>query len=88
MGKSIYSTMGYDDSGADRKSSNINNMFKPMCEADYNYEYPIKALWYGAIELDLRLMRTDEMPDNGIIYYCAKNGAIYIEGEPNFEIIK
>lgn len=58
-----------------------------MCEEDYGYEYPIKALMYGSIEIDVRKMRKDEMPEDGITYYCAINGTIYKEGEKDFQIL-
>lgn len=54
---------------------------KPKCEADYGYEYPIDAMVYGE-KIKVRLMRKDEMPDNGIDYYCAPNATIYHVGEP------
>jgi len=58
-----------------------------MREIDYNYEYPLNALRYNEIEIRVRKMRTDEMPEDGITYYCEVNGSIYWEGEPDFKII-
>lgn len=61
---------------------------KTMKEKDYNYEYPIKARRYDQWDIDVRLMRKDEMPDDGITYYCDQDAGIYVEGEKDFEIIK
>lgn len=58
-----------------------------MREIDYNYEYPIKAIRYKDWEINVRKMRKDEMPDNGVTYYVEQNGAIYQEGEKDFELI-
>lgn len=57
-----------------------------MSEKDYGYEYPIKAKYYD-MEINVRQMRKDEMPDNGITYYCGENSSIYVEGEKNFELL-
>jgi hypothetical protein len=54
-------------------------------EKDYGHEYPIKAFRYNW-EINVRKMRKDEMPDDGINYYCEENGTIYIEGEKNFRL--
>lgn len=58
-----------------------------MNEKDYNYEYPIKAIRHGEWEIKVRKMRQDEMPDNGITYYCDENATIYHEGEEDFELL-
>ena len=58
-----------------------------MKEAEYKYSYPIKAIKYGEIEINVRKMRPDEMPDNGITYYCDENATIYAEGEKDFELL-
>lgn len=60
-----------------------------MNEKDYGYEYPIKALRYKEIEVNVREMRKDEMPDDSahITYYCDENATIYEAGEKDFEII-
>ena len=58
-----------------------------MREKDYGYEYPIKARRYNQWNIDVRLMRKDEMPDDGITYYCDQDGQIYTSGEKDFEII-
>jgi hypothetical protein len=58
-------------------------------EADYGYEYPIEAMVSGE-KIKVRKMKKEEMPDDGITYYCAENSTIYYEGEPhpgNFKII-
>ena len=56
-------------------------------EIDYNYKYPLNALRYNKIEIQVRKMRIDEMPEDGITYYCEVNGTIYAEGEPDFKIV-
>lgn len=56
-------------------------------EIDYGYEYPIRAMRWGDIELNVRQMRKDEMPDNGITYYCDQDGTIYQEGDKDFELL-
>lgn len=58
-----------------------------MREKDYGYSYPIKAIRFKDWEINVRKMRKDEMPDNGITYYCEENGTIYKEGEDNFQLI-
>ena len=58
-----------------------------MREIDYKYEYPLKARLYGEIEINVRKMRQDEMPEDGIIYYCNIDGTIYNEGETDFELL-
>lgn len=63
-------------------------MNKPKREEDYGYDYPIKAMRYNEWEIDVRKMRKDEMPDDGITYYCERNGTIYRDGEDNFKLIK
>ena len=57
-------------------------------EEDYGYEYPLKALRFGEIEIDVREMRKDEMPEEfrHITFYCEINGTIYEEGEEDFEL--
>jgi len=57
-------------------------------EKDYNYDYPIRAIRHGEWEIKVRQMRKDEMPDDGITYYCEKDGTIYDENEKDFELIK
>jgi hypothetical protein len=57
-----------------------------MLEKEYGYEYPIKAK-YNGWDFKVRLMRKDEMPDDGEIYYCGEDGTIYKEGEPDFEVL-
>ena len=59
----------------------------PMKEIDYGYEYPIKAMRYNEWEIDVRKMRPDEMPDDGITYYCDVNSTIYHEGEKDFKLL-
>jgi len=59
----------------------------PMREEDYGYSYPIKAVRYKNWEIDVRKMRKDEMPDDGITYYVEENGTIYVEGEKGFKIL-
>lgn len=56
-----------------------------MREKDYGYDYPIKAKTHG-FEIDVRMMRKDEMPDDGITYYCDEDGTIYHEGEKDFKL--
>lgn len=56
-----------------------------MREIDFGYEYPIKARYFGE-DIDVRLMRKDEMPDDGETYYCEVNGSIYRQGEQNFKL--
>lgn len=58
-----------------------------MREIDYNYEYPIKALRFGKIELNLRKMRKDEIPDDGTTYYVEQDGSIYAEDEENLKLL-
>lgn len=58
-----------------------------MREADYGYEYPIKAQREEGWEINVRLMRKDEMPDDGETYYCDKDASIYRLGEPDFKLI-
>jgi hypothetical protein len=58
-----------------------------MREKDFGYEYPIRARRYDC-EINVRRMRKDEMPEDGITYYCEQDGSIYSDGEPNFEIIE
>jgi len=60
---------------------------KPKRERDYGYEYPIKAKRYDDWEINVRKMKKDEMPDDGITYYCEKNGTIYHEGEEDFKLL-
>lgn len=57
-----------------------------MREAEYGYEYPIKAKHNGW-DLKVRLMRKDEMPDDGEVYYCGEDASIYRKDEEDFEII-
>lgn len=59
----------------------------PLEECDYGYDYPIKAVRFGDMYLDVRKMREDEMIKNGKTYYCEVNGIIYEEGEEDFEIL-
>lgn len=61
-----------------------------MREKDYGYQYPIKALRFEKIELDVREMRKDEMPEAEYLntFYCDIDGTIYQQGEEDFEIIK
>lgn len=59
---------------------------KYMKEIEYGYEYPLKARYYGE-EINVRQMRKDEMPDDGITYYCGENSSIYTVGEKNFELL-
>ncbi len=60
-----------------------------MREVEYGYEYPLKALRYGEIELDVREMRKDEMPEAEYLntFYCDVDGTIYQKGERYFELI-
>lgn len=57
-----------------------------MREADYGYEYPIKAKYHGE-EINVRIMRKDEMPEDGITYYCALNSMIFTEDEKYFNLL-
>ena len=59
-----------------------------MREIEHGYEYPIKAVRFGEIELNVREMRKDEMPDSDSLntFYCDIDGGIYQKGEPDFEI--
>lgn len=50
-------------------------------------EYPLRALIYGEIEIMVREMRKDEMPDDGNTYYCQEGGQIYYDGEADFELL-
>lgn len=59
-----------------------------MREIEFSYEYPIKARRFNDFDVDVRLMRKDEMPDDGKTYYCDVDGTIYMQGEPDFELIK
>lgn len=59
---------------------------KILREEDYGYEYPIKAIRYKEWEINVRKMREDEMPIDGCVYYCDKNGTTYKEGEDDFEL--
>jgi len=63
-------------------------MNKILKEEDYKYEYPIRAIRYNEWEINVRKMRKDEMPDNGITYYVEKNGTIYSENEEDFNLFK
>lgn len=57
-----------------------------MREIDYGYEYPLKAVrcnW----EINVRKMREDEMPDDGVTYYCEQNGTIYKEEDKDFQLL-
>ncbi len=58
-----------------------------MREKDYGYEYPIRAIRYNDWEINVRKMREDEMPDDGITYYVEENGTIYVEGEKDFKLL-
>ena len=58
-----------------------------MREKDYGYEYPIKAIRYEALEINVRKMRDDELLPNSGIWYCEVNGTMYKDGEKNFRII-
>jgi len=58
-----------------------------MREIDYNYEYLLEAVRFGRKHIWVRKMRTDEMPDNGLTYYCEVDGSIYQEGEDNFKLV-
>jgi len=58
-----------------------------MREKDYNYEYPLRAIRYGDWEIKVRKMRKDEMPDDGITYYCDEDATIYSEREKDFELL-
>lgn len=60
-----------------------------MREIEYGYEYPLKALRFGDIEINVREMRKDEMPEEERLntFYCDIDGAIYQKGEPDFELI-
>lgn len=58
-----------------------------MREEDCGHEYPLRALRYNEWEINVRKMDKDEMPDDGITYYCEKNGTIYAEGEADFELL-
>lgn len=62
-------------------------MNKVKLEKDYGYKYPIKASRYGEWEIDVRKMRKDEMPDDGINYYCERDGSIYAEDDKDFKLI-
>lgn len=56
-------------------------------EQDFGYEYPIKALRFGELPIEVRKMRKDEMPDDGITYFCDQNSTIYHEGEEDFYLL-
>lgn len=61
-------------------------------EKDYGYKYPLKAYRYanhpdGGWEINVRQMRQDEMPDDGIVYYCDEDGTIYNCGEEDFTLL-
>lgn len=56
-----------------------------MREVDYNYEYPIPARYHGG-EIKVRQMRADEMPEDGITYYCDVDGSIYKVGDVGFNL--
>lgn len=56
------------------------------CERDYGYDYPTKAKYHG-LTIYVRKMRVDEMPENGITYYCHIDGMIFKEGERNFKLL-
>ena len=60
-----------------------------MKEIDFKYKYPLKALLFGKIELDVRKMQKDEMPDSEYhnTFYCDIDGSIYQEGEDDFEVL-
>lgn len=60
-----------------------------MWEKDYGYEYPFKAIRYNDENwiINVRKMREDEMPEDGITYYCDIDGTIYSEEEKDFKII-
>jgi len=58
-----------------------------MKEIDYNYEYPLEAVRFGRKHIQVRKMRTDEMPNDGVTYYCEVDGTIYQEGEGNFKLL-
>ena len=62
-------------------------MFESKREKDYGYEYPIKAIRYEEIEINVRKMREDELPPNSGTWYCEINGTMYQEGEKDFRII-
>ena len=62
-------------------------METPKRESDYGYKYPLKALYYDDIEVNVRKMRVDEMPDDGITYYCEIDGSIHVDGEKNFQLL-
>jgi hypothetical protein len=59
-------------------------------EKDYGYEYPLKAIRFGEIELDVREMRKDEMLDSEYMntFYCDIDGTIYQKGESDFELLE
>lgn len=57
-----------------------------MWEKDYNYNYSINAKRFG-FDFMVRKMRVDEMPEDGITYYCDVDGTIYQEGETDFLLI-
>ena len=62
-------------------------MEEPKREKDYGYEYPIKALRYKEIEINVRKMREDELPEGCGTFYCEKNGTMYKEGEKDFKLL-
>ena len=54
-----------------------------MREKDYNYDYPINASRFG-FDFKVRKMREDEMPEDGVTYYCDIDGTIYQESDDDF----
>ena len=58
-----------------------------MTEADYKYDYPIKAIRYNKFDINVRKMRKDEMEEDGITYYADRDGIIYTERERDFRLL-
>lgn len=53
-----------------------------VLEKERGMEYPIKVK-YNNVEIFVRKMDKEEMPDDGISYYCDYDGSIYTEKELN-----
>ena len=58
-----------------------------MREIDYKYDYPIAAQRFNEFNIQVRQLRKDEMPEDGLTYYCDVDGTIYQAEEKNFKLI-
>ena len=47
-------------------------------DKDYNIKVMVKD---NRVSVMVRKMEKDEMPDDGIVYYCRQEGQIYMESE-------